>query len=85
MLMSVSSVHAMTMNAPSRSAGPAYARRSQRIEPSCGERAQLGPGLGRDERHVAVAGEQALDLLQPDLAAADHEAARGPRSFRQAM
>src|SRR5262249_61287572 len=29
----------------------------------------------RDERHVGVAGEQALDLLKPDLTAADDEAA----------
>src|SRR3954452_8286693 len=35
---------------------------------------QLGDRVGRDERHVAVAGEQALDLLQADLAATDDEA-----------
>src|SRR3954451_23059665 len=35
---------------------------------------QLGHRVGRDERHVAVAGEQALDLLEADLPAADDEA-----------
>ena len=32
-------------------------------------------GIGGDQRHVAVAGQQALGLLQPDLAAADDHAA----------
>ena len=45
---------------------------------------ELGDGVGRNERHVAVAGEQALDLLEADLAATDDEALR-PVSFRQAM
>ena len=40
-----------------------------------GERLQLGHRVGRDEHDAAVAGEQALDLLEPDLAAADDEAA----------
>ena len=39
------------------------------------ERAQILVGRGRDERHVGVAGEQALDLLEADLTAADDEAA----------
>jgi hypothetical protein len=34
MFTSVSFVAAITMNTPSRSAAPAYSRRSQRIEPS---------------------------------------------------
>ena len=42
------------------------------------------PALGRDQRHVAVAGEQPLDLLQADVPAADHHAAPA-LSFRQAM
>src|SRR5207244_3366883 len=45
------------------------------------DRALLGVGLERRhgdrgyKRHVAATGEQALDLLEPDLAAADDEAA----------
>jgi len=35
---------------------------------------ELGVGLGRDQRHVGVARQQALDLLEPDLAAAHHHA-----------
>src|SRR4051812_38699455 len=35
---------------------------------------ELGADLGRDDRDVAVAGQQALGLLQPQGAAADHEA-----------
>src|SRR4051795_1903646 len=31
-------------------------------------------GVGGHQRHVAVAGQQALDLLQADVASADHEA-----------
>src|SRR5207247_5579507 len=36
-----------------------------------GELLELGHGLRRDERDVAVTGEQPLDLLQADLAPAD--------------
>src|SRR5918992_1502751 len=64
MLTSVSFVAAMTMKTPSRSARPAYSRRSQRID-----------GVGGDQRDVAVAGEQPLDLLEPDVPAAHDEAA----------
>src|SRR3954447_23199947 len=38
------------------------------------ELGQLGPRLRRHQRHVAIAGEQPLDLLQADLAAADDQA-----------
>src|SRR5205823_4127890 len=31
--------------------------------------------LGRDQRHVGVAGQQPLNLLEADVAAADHHAA----------
>ena len=81
MLTSVSSVAAIARNLPSRSAS-ANPRRSQVIEPSLGELAQLADGLGRDQGDAAVAGEQALDLLQPDLAAADDQAvaARKPQA-----
>src|SRR3954451_8592376 len=40
-----------------------------------GERLQLRHRVGRHEHHPAVAGEQALDLLQPDLPAPDDDAA----------
>ena len=36
---------------------------------------ELGVGVGGDQRHVGVAREQALDLLQPDVAAAHYHAA----------
>jgi hypothetical protein len=35
---------------------------------------ELGMGLGCDQGHVGVAGEQALDLLEPDVTAADDHA-----------
>ena len=64
------------MNVPSRSAGPRRRAAPSRSSPRARELAQLGaPRLGRDERHVAVAGQQALDLLEADLAAADDQAA----------
>ena len=60
---------------PSRSAGLVVA-------PLPADRALLGhfgerlDRVGRHERHLAVAGQQALHLLQPDIAAAyDHAAA----------
>ena len=71
------------MKAPSRSLALVLA-------PLPGDRAlagqllQLGHRLGRDEHDVAVAGQQPLDLLQPDLTAAHHDAA-APFSLRQAM
>ena len=71
----MSSVHAMTMNVPSRSAGAGVLAPLPRDRALGGERLELGPGVGRDERDVAVAGEQALDLLEADLAAADDQAA----------
>jgi hypothetical protein len=40
-----------------------------------GELDQLRDGLRRDQHHAPVAGQQALDLLEPDLATADHHAA----------
>ena len=45
------------------------------IAPDAIEPLQLGLGLGRDEHDVAVACEQPLDLLQPDLPAAHDDAA----------
>jgi hypothetical protein len=45
-----------------------------------GEALELGLGLGGDEDDVAVAGEQALDLLQADLPAADDEAPPAPQA-----
>ena len=72
--MSVSSVAAIAMNVRSRSPG-SYSRRIHSIEPSAASASQLGHRVGRDEHDAAVAGEQALDLLEPDLAAADDEAA----------
>ena len=84
MLTSVSSVQAMTMKTPSRSLGAGVLAPLPGDRALGGERLELGAGLGRDERHVAVAGEQALDLLQADLAAADDQAAP-PVSFRHAM
>ena len=75
MFTSVSFVAAITMNTPSRSAGPAYSRRSQRIEPSSASCAERLDGVGRDQRDLAVAGEQPLDLLEAHVTAADHHAA----------
>ncbi len=78
MFCSLSSVAAMTRNEPSRSPG-SYSRCSQCREPSAASRLQLGLGLGRHEHDLAVAGEQALDLLEADLAAADHQAPPAPQ------
>ncbi len=56
-------------------------RRARVLAPLPADRAlarvllQRRRGLGRDQRDLAVAGEQPLDLLQADLAAADHQAA----------
>ena len=70
----MSLVAAIAIRQPSRS--PVwYSRCSQRIEPSRRELGQRRMGVGRDERHVGVAGQQPLDLLQPDVAAADDQAA----------
>ena len=75
MFVSVLSVHAITMKTPSRSAGPAYSRASQVIEPSAASASSSGPASGEIDGHVAAAGEQALGLLQAHRAAADDEAA----------
>ena len=53
----------------------AYSRRIHSIEPSAASCLELRPGLRRDQHDAAVAGEQALDLLEPDLPAADDDAA----------
>ncbi len=74
MLTSESFVAAMTMNEPSRSSGR-YARRTHSIEPSAASSSIAGSTSGAIDDDVAVAGQQALDLLEPDLAAADDEAA----------
>ena len=74
MLTSVSLVAAIAMNVASRSP-VSYSRRIHSIEPSDAKLAQLGLGLGRDQDDAAVAGQQALDLLQADLAAAHDDAA----------
>ena len=75
MLTSVSLVAAITMNAPSRSAAPAYGRCSQWIEPSRAYSCSAGSASGAISVTARVAGEQALDLLEADLAAADDQAA----------
>ena len=74
MLTSVSLVAAIAMNVASRSP-VSYSRRIHSIEPSAASFSQLRLGLGRDQDDAAVAGQQALDLLEPDLAAADDDAA----------
>ncbi len=74
MFTSVSPVAAITMKVRSRSPG-VYSRRSQRIEPSSASSCSGSIACGRDERHLAVAGEQPLDLLEADVAASDHHAA----------
>ena len=73
MLTSVSSVAAIAIRQPSRSPD-SYSRRSQRIDPSSGQLAQRRVRVGRDQRHVGVAGQQPLDLLQADVAAAHDQA-----------
>ena len=74
MLRSVSSVAAIAIRQPSRSpAGVLAALPPDRaLERQLDE---LRMGLGGDQRHVGVAREQALDLLEPDVAAADDHAA----------
>ena len=74
MLTSVSLVAAIAMNVASRSP-VSYSRRIHSIEPSDASLLQLRLGLGRDQDDPAVAGQQALDLLEADLAAADDDAA----------
>ena len=72
--MSVSSVAAIAMNVPLEVAGLVLA--AEPLDRALGgERLSSGTAVGRDEHDAAVAGEQALDLLQADLAAADDEAA----------
>ena len=74
MLTSVSPVAAIARKAPSRS-------ESRNVAPVPGDRAllreagELGNRLGRDQLDLAVAEQQALDLLQPDVAPADDQAA----------
>ena len=73
MLTSVSLVAAIAMNLPSRSSG-SNSRFSQAIEPSAASSANRLAGVRGDEHDLAVAGEQALDLLEADVAAADDQA-----------
>ena len=74
MLTSVSLVAAIARKAPSRSPSTKV-RSSQVIEPSAAYSASSGDDLGRDDVDVALAEQQALDLLERDVAAADHQAA----------
>ena len=74
MLTSLSSVAAITRNAPSRSRAR-YSRALPRDRPLGGEPLELRVRRRRDERDRGAAGEQALDLLEADLAAADDQAA----------
>ena len=63
------------MNVPSRSGGPAYSRCSHVIEPSPASARSSSIASGETSVHGRVAGQQALDLLEADLAAADDQAA----------
>ena len=74
MLTSVSLVAAIAMNVASRSP-VSYSRRIHSIEPSAARRSSSGSASGAISDDAAVAGQQALDLLEPDLAAADDDAA----------
>ena len=74
MLTSVSFVAAIAMNVRSRSSGPVLAPLP--LDRALGgELLQRLDRLGRDEHDLRVAGQQALDLLEPDVAAADDDAA----------
>ena len=76
MFTSVSSVAAIAMKAPSRSAG-AGVRAPLPADRALARVLRAAPASAsrRDQRHLAVAGEQPLDLLEADLAAADDHAA----------
>ena len=77
MLTSVSSVAAIAIRLASRSPA-SYTRRSQVIDPSAAKRASSAWASGATSVTRGVAGQQALDLLQADVAAADdHAAAAG--------
>ena len=60
---------------PSRSLGPRTRAAPSRSSPRAASACSSGSASGATSIDVAVAGEQALDLLQADLAAADDEAA----------
>ena len=75
MLTSVSLVAAIDDERAPRGRRAAYSRRSHSIEPSAASASSSATASGAISVDVAVAGEQALDLLEPDLAAADDDAA----------
>ena len=75
MLVSVSSVQAITMKMPSRSSGRRTRAAPSGSSPRAPAPRSSGPTSGEIDGDVAVAGQQALGLLQAELAAADDEAA----------
>ena len=84
MFTSVSSVAAIAMNAPSRSAAPAYGRRSQRIEPSRAYSASAGSASGAisvtSPSHASSPSTFSSPISPPPITTQ-----RRPVSFRQAM
>ena len=84
MFISVSSVQAITMNAPSRSLGPAYSRGSQVIEPSAASASSSGPASGAI---TVTSPPQASrpSVFSSPIAPPPMTTQRRPVSFRHAM
>ena len=74
MLTSVFEVAAIARKWPSRSPG-ANGRSVHSRSPAATSARMLVARLGCDHVHLGVAGQKALDLLEPDVARADDQAA----------
>ena len=84
MFVSVLSVHAMTMNVPSRSDGPAYSRGSHVIEPSAASASSSGPASGETTVTSPPQASRPSVFSRP-IAPPPITMHRRPFSFRQAM
>ena len=84
MLTSVSSVQAITMKTPSRSAAPAYSRRSHSIEPSFARSSSSGWAVGAIRVTSASQASSPSTFSRP-MSPPPTTTQRRPFSFRQAM
>jgi hypothetical protein len=84
MLMSVSSVQAITMKVPSRSLGPAYSRGSQSIEPSAASARSASLASGATSVTSASQASRPSTFSRP-ISPPPTTRQRRPESFRQAM